>query len=109
MSFPAHIGAALEGTGFAPLLAKGLECEGSRFHSPQPLVLKRVFLVPRDWSPCPEEVTLCGTCEANLRVFQHLLYTYNGNLEWKVKREFGNVIRALGLRSWQLHAGVEAA
>lgn len=107
--FPTHISAAIQGTGFAPLLAQDLECEGSRFHSPQPLVLRRVFLVPRPWGPFAEEVTLCGTCEANLRVFQHLLYCYNGDLDWSIKREFGNIIRALGVRSWKVYTGVEDA
>lgn len=76
-------------------------CEGSKFHSPTPLVTYPYDLAAPDLAP-PEKgkpkdpVRLCGVCRGNLGVF--LMLTDSGDLEWEVQRQFGNRIRALGQR-----------
>lgn len=100
MPVPKHVQAALAETNTASLpgtLAYGQECAGAKFHSPTPLLLTRVSLGD-------DSVWLCGTCCANLSVLQHLLATHNGDLPWTVRREFGNLIRAIALRSWEAGA-----
>lgn len=72
-------------------------CVGARYHSPTPLLVKQVEIdEAAEW--------LCGTCEDNLGVFLSLMTTSNGTLPWAVRREFGNLLRALGLRAWE-HRG----
>ena len=98
-----HVGAQLTG----PLrFSTQHVCEGAKFHSPNPLVVYREPVVPPPaWSDYPEEAYawLCGTCRANLAVYLTLLVQYEGELDWEVRREFGNRIRALGERGWELH------
>lgn len=103
MTFPKALAQALDGTNPGVFTSQEAHCEGALFHSPQPLVLRRVALVPPEWAHVPDRVVLCGTCEANLRLFQHLLHVHGGKLAWPVRREVGNIIRALGLRSWQVY------
>lgn len=78
------------------------DCAGAMYHTPRPLVLIQCLLVPLDWlgDIGGEKVWLCGTCRENLEVYQALLWEYHGELPWTLKREFGNMIRALGDRSW---------
>ncbi len=65
-------------------------CEGSRFHSPQPLTTQTVGIGDR-------MVALCPTCSAKLQVFIYLAETMSpDDFTWPVQREFGNRIRALG-------------
>lgn len=79
-------------------------CQGAKFHSPSPLVLQEVDLVP--WSPTVSEIVLlCGTCVDNLSVLQDLLAVNEGVLSWAVRREFGNLIRGLGMRGWTIYSG----
>lgn len=75
------------------VLADGLECEAALYHSPNPLVVFRVELGDgsRAW--------LCGTCRANLEVFRHMRATYDEQMPWPLRREFGNRLRALGERA----------
>ena len=85
-------------------MASGEVCLGAKFHSPSPLVLREVNLVP--WDPnLNETVWLCGTCADNLLVFQHLLGQTEGLVPWETRREFGNQVRALGHRGWDIYAG----
>lgn len=79
------------------------DCEGSKFHSPTPLILHRVDLVP--WDNTGEKVyaKLCGTCRENLWVYQQILQKNNGEIEWELQRCFGNKIRALAKRGWDLY------
>lgn len=82
-------------TGSLPgALAENIECEGSKFHSPNPLVLKVHDLGGQSY------VWLCPTCEANLDLCVRLLSAYGGALSWEVRREFGNRIRALAFKVW---------
>lgn len=84
------------------------QCEGSRFHSPTPLFVSTVRLVPEQWpgqanAQSSPQVSLCGTCRDNLAVLQQILYATGGNVPWQVRREFGNTIRALADRGWRLY------
>lgn len=116
--FPQHIKDALfpvihetlrhasEGPSGKPVLSTKADCEGAKFHSPNPLVLYYEPIVPTSvWSDCPDDahVWLCGNCRANLAVYISLLVEHQGVLEWPVRREFGNRIRALGERGWELY------
>jgi hypothetical protein len=69
-------------------LASDRECEGARFHSPQPLVLHEIKVGKR-------KAYLCGVCRDNLSVLDALTRSQDGDLAWPVRREFGNQIRAL--------------
>jgi len=79
-----------------------VECLGARFHSPSPLVVVEVPLAP---DGVGETAWLCGTCSDNLAVLQALLREYDGNVEWPVRREFGNAVRALALKGWEDYVG----
>lgn len=101
MAFPKQVQAALEETDCSDLpgvLALRRECEGAKFHSPTPLVLHETPLAPSGEGPT---AVLCGTCCSNLTVLQHLLAEHDGDLPWAVRREFGNLVRALALRGWR--------
>lgn len=74
------------------------ECEGSRFHSPTPLL---VYVE----EVAGTTVRLCGNCRDNLGVFSTLMNASNGSLPWEVRREFGNSIRDLGMRAWIAERG----
>jgi hypothetical protein len=92
MSFPREIAAAVEQTGArlnGARFAIEVECEGARFHSPQPLVVREVQIRKG------YKVMLCGTCADNLTTLKTLIASYDGELPWPVRREFGNQIRAL--------------
>ena len=64
-------------------------CQGSKHHSPTPLVLHRFH------TPSGREVMLCGTCRDNVRVLTGLSRASEGRLPWPLRREFGNRIRAV--------------
>ena len=103
MPVPKHVRATLAETDTSALpgtLSYDRECAGAKFHSPTPLLLTEVALGE-------ESVWLCGTCCDNLRVLQHLLAEHDGDLPWTVRREFGNLIRAIALRSWEAGANQE--
>lgn len=98
MSFPSLIRAALTKVGDAALPGRTTDqaaCEGSKHHSPSPLLVREVQVAPG------QQAWLCGTCEGNLSVLQHLLVAHDGALPWPVRRCFGNLIRALAERSWR--------
>lgn len=76
-------------------------CEGAKFHSPTPLIVRRLPLWPGMASIEVDGVWLCGTCADNLAIYQHLLLQESGKIDWEVRREFGNLIRAIGQRSWE--------
>ena len=79
-----------------------MECEGSKHHSPTPLVTTLVLVGE-------EQVPLCPTCSFNFRVYYDLMIASNGSLSWKVRREFGNLIRALGDRARETtHGGTSS-
>lgn len=87
------------------------ECEGAVFHSPRPLFVHWVPLVREEWwtefeGPGPNpgfapRAALCGTCRDNLAILLQMLHATNGALDWEIRREFGNGIRALALKGWQ--------
>lgn len=97
MSFPVRLAEAIDALD-APLLergvfARGVECQGSKFHSPNPLVIQEFTL--RDGSTA----MLCCTCESNLQVLLAITDSTDGPVAWSVRRDFGNLIRALAERS----------
>jgi len=71
------------------ILATEHECQGSKFHSPRPLV---VHQLPMPHSP-GEMIYLCGTCRDNVLLLSSL--QEQGEVPWPVKRCFGNLIRAI--------------
>lgn len=87
------------------------DCEGSVHHSPRPLLVHRYSLadpldgillrLPED-ATTPWSVRLCGTCVDNLGLYLTLLLAYEGVPPEAVKRDFGNPIRALGGKAWDL-------
>lgn len=111
MAVPAHIKRLISECHGLPLpgvLTEVQGCEGAKFHSPQPLLVREygldgALVFPTD-GPHTEEydtVWLCGTCAANLTVLLCLLKAHDGDLPWEARREFGNLVRALGMRAWQ--------
>ncbi len=71
------------------ILATEHECQGSRFHSPRPMI---VHPLPVSHSP-GEMIYLCGTCRDNVRLLATL--QEQGEVPWPAKRCFGNIIRSL--------------
>lgn len=90
---------------------KGHPCEGSKFHSPVPLLVRRHYLSdlmamidPGIVEPIQEEpLYLCSTCQDNLAVYLTVFYAYDGVIPKMVRRDFGNLIRDLGDRAWEYH------
>lgn len=89
-----HIREAMSGMPLGDGEALAVACVGSKHHSPTPLLVTMT-------SVADELIPLCGTCAINLRVFGHLMTTSNGSLSWEIRREFGNRIRALGVKDWE--------
>jgi hypothetical protein len=87
----------------------GVPCEGSKFHSPTPLVCTKVDLrdLVDNTEALSDVVWLCGVCAANLRIFVRLMVATEGDLEWEVRREFGNRIRDLGMKVWTYRKEVQ--
>lgn len=88
------------------------ECQGSRFHSPRPLMLDQYVLdgavvEPLDvrvvYSTPPTVVWMCGTCADNLGLYLALRESAPEGLPWPVRREFGTLIRALGDKAWNAY------
>ena len=83
-------------------------CEGARFHSPTPLFVRDVPLVKPEWWPEDQRRTwswptayLCGICRDNLDILLQMLKATEGNLDWPIRREFGNELRSLALKGWK--------
>lgn len=98
--FPRLVREALSETGFSvpgQRLTDEAVCEGAKHHSPTPLMVKEVSLSP---SGGGTTAMLCGTCADNLAVLQHLLSQHGGEMQWPLRREFGNLIRALAEKGW---------
>jgi hypothetical protein len=64
-------------------------CQGSRFHSPRPMIIHRTQVPGRPG----EDVYLCGTCRDNALLLAVL--EQSAHVPWAVRRCFGNGIRAL--------------
>ena len=84
------------------------DCEGSKHHSPSPLLIRPYYLSAavdevRGEQPRTEDdlVYLCSTCWDNLTVYLSILHAYSGAVPMAAKRDFGNIIRHLGDRAWQ--------
>ncbi len=105
MPVPSKVGALLDQFDLSELpgeLDKGDRCQGAKFHSPAPLLVNEVPLVSPLLGEATEDVVwLCPTCATNLYVYQFLMVATEGKMEWAVKREFGNLIRALGNKAWE--------
>lgn len=89
---------------------QGDECEGSKFHSPRPLLTRPYQMVGLVEAiaigaqyPRGEDVWLCSTCFDNLSVYVMILIAYDGATPQFVRRDFGNQIRHLGDEAWRLH------
>ena len=94
MHFPRATAAAigeLELNSLTGIFSIGLSCVGAKFHSPRPLVLHEVLL------PGDRTVHLCAVCRDNLQVLNELVNAFDGELPWRVRREFGNQLRALAM------------
>lgn len=85
------------------------QCEGAEYHSPRPLAVIDTTLVRRDWWPedhphavwaSAPRAYLCGTCATNVDILLQMLHATDGMLDWRVRREFGNKIRALAATGW---------
>lgn len=90
---------------------QGGDCQGSRHHSPRPLLTYRYDLskieagapAPADDEEASEaHVDLCSTCYDNLCVYLSVLFAYRGDPHQAVRRDFGNIIRFMGERAWAL-------
>lgn len=82
----------------------GKECAGSKFHSPTPLVCVQVDLADLFMiSPAlnADPLWTCPNCLINLRIFVRLLIASDGALPWETRRQFGNLIRELGVKTWE--------
>lgn len=84
-------------------------CEGAKFHSPRPLFVQHTPLVLREWWPETSEhaywvwgprAALCGVCRDNLNILLQMLHATDGDLDWAIRREFGNNLRALAHKGW---------
>lgn len=109
MALPEHTAALLYAGGSWRLPgADDQACEGARFHSPTPLFVEDTRIVPVMWlsdlkinpGVAPECVWLCGTCRDNLAILTQIYKAAEGRVPWKVRREFGNSLRALAERGW---------
>ncbi len=87
-------------------------CEGSVHHSPSPLLIRPVYLsalldeVLGGQARTEEDlVYLCSTCRDNVTVYLAILYAYSGAAPMAVRRDFGNLILALGERAWEHWSG----
>jgi hypothetical protein len=100
-----------------PWMNHGVECDGSKFHSPRPLLVR-----PYDLTRLVEQVQvggagvapgehidpealihLCAVCFDNLTVFLSILLAYDGQTPEAVRRDFANLIRDLGDAAWSHH------
>lgn len=105
MALPQHTQALLE-VGQWRLPGEQADCEGARFHSPTPLFVRPTRLIPVEWDPDisarrSPTARLCGTCRDNLALLQQIFFAHGGDVDWPVRREFGNAIRALVERGWE--------
>ena len=102
-----------EAPGTLPVMygwVQGTACEGSKFHSPRPLLVlphdlrNHVGLALQEPAPSESEnVYLCGTCADNLTLYLAILLAYDGETPGSVRKDFGNTIRYLGDRAWAYH------
>lgn len=86
---PGEVLAHIEGSPALELpgvLTNAHECQGSKFHSPRPMVV-------HPFPALGEMIYLCGTCSDNVRLL--LALQAQGEVPWTVKRCFGNLIRAV--------------
>jgi hypothetical protein len=87
----------------------GPPCDGSKFHSPTPLIVREyylsdvVFTMKDNTSLHEDPVHLCATCSDNMDVYLSILYAYDGVMPTLSRRDFGNTIRDLGDRAWAHH------
>lgn len=109
-SLPEHTREFLFREGTWHLPGEDTACEGAAFHSPRPLFVKDTRLVLEEWwGENPErefwvwapQAWLCGTCRDNLAILLQMLYATNGELDWAIRREFGNALRAHANRGWE--------
>ena len=105
MSVPSLIAEAVEGITppFRSEFSHSMECEGAKFHSPTPLILHEVDLIPWDQTAPRLYVKLCGTCRDNLWVYQQIMLRNDGDMTWELQRCFGNRIRGLAKRAWDTY------
>ena len=96
-------------------------CEGSKFHSPTPMVLHPYRLdsavATSIYGIAAEAIVrgpgfyiqLCGICSENLTEYVKMMYKNDGRPDWEDRRVFGNVIRSLGHKAWDMYtSGLES-
>lgn len=108
MAAPATMVAFVQQEGIdIPFLSVDRDCQGSRYHTPTPLDVAPYVFDTDDlcayYGPSTAATWLCGTCAANLRVFFNLMRATDGDVPWRVRREFGNGIRRIGKMMWGVH------
>ena len=88
------------------VLAQGDEpCEGARFHSPRPMLVREFEATPGGLvevvgvTERPGTVWLCGLCADNVNVALHLLAAHDGSLPWQARRGFGHSVRSIARRT----------
>lgn len=84
-----------------------VSCEAAKHHSPRPLIVNE-YRVLKDGLESIHSVTdepgtawMCGTCADNVRVALALFEAHGGVLPWQVRREFGNLVRAIAQRPFE--------
>lgn len=74
------------------------DCQGSKFHSPRPMIVHRLEMPHKPGEP----LYLCGTCLDNVRLLTALEHATP--IPWTARRCFGNTIRALVPPTEHTHA-----
>lgn len=114
MTFPSILAEHLKTEGTKPpvssIFSLHAPCTGAKHHSPTPLVVRTVVLDPeRRTDVAAPTATLCGTCADNVGVLMGLMHHHDGVVPWAVRRDFGNLIRALAQRGWEWYSTGVAA
>lgn len=74
------------------------DCQGSKFHSPRPMIVHRMEMPQKPG----EHIYLCGTCLDNVNLLRVLEQATR--VPWNTRRCFGNTIRALVPPTEHTHA-----
>lgn len=90
-------------------------CVGSKFHSPTPMIVRPYRLdssvATSIYGIAAEAlmkgpgyyIILCGVCSDNLTEYVKMMYQNDGKPDWENRRIFGNMIRSLGHKAWDLY------
>lgn len=115
MPLPQHTQALLVSGPWILPGAVGEICEGNKFHSPTPLCVDYVPLIPKEWNvaisvaQAETGMWLCGVCRDNLSILQQIWSAHQGNVPWMVRREHGNSIRSMVSQAWDRYQEIRGA